>query len=127
MKSHRSDRRLGAVVEVAAVLAYGYWAWAVHTGYVRYAWALGAMVVAWVIWDVFRVPGDGAARPTIAVPGWVRLIIEAGYLTGAGTALVAAAAPVPGIAFMLLVAVHYSLTHRRLLWLLREGESTADG
>lgn len=127
MRGFQTDRLLGTVIEVAAVLAYGYWAWAVHTGYLRYAWALGAVVVAWVIWDVFRVPGDGAARPTVAVPGWVRLIIEAGYLTGAGSALVAAGAPVPGIAFVLVVAVQYSLTHRRLLRLLREGESTADG
>jgi hypothetical protein len=127
VRNHRADRLLGGVIEVAAVLAYGYWAWAVHAGYVRYAWALGVMIVAWVIWDVFRVPGDGSARPAVAVPGWLRLIIEAGYLTGAGTALVAAGAPAPGIAFVLLVALHYSLTHRRLLWLLRQGESTADG
>lgn len=126
MRGHQFDRLLCAFIEVAAVLAYGYWAWAVHTGYVRYAWALGAMVVAWVVWDVFRVPGDGAARPAVAVPGWVRLILEAGYFTGAGSALVAADAPGPGVAFLLLVAVHYSLTHRRVLWLLREEESTAD-
>jgi hypothetical protein len=127
VRSNQADRLLGAFIQVAAVLAYGYWAWAVHTGYVRYAWALGAMVVAWAVWDVFRVPGDGSARPAVAVPGWVRLIIEAGYLTGAGTALIAAGAPVPGVVFMLFVAVHYSLSHRRLVWLLREGESTADG
>lgn len=108
------------------MLAYGYWAWAVHDGYIRYAWALLALIVAWVVWDVFRVPGDGSARPAVPVPGWARLIIEAGYFTGAGTALVAAGAEEAGIFFMLLVAVHYSLTHRRVLWLLREEESAAD-
>jgi hypothetical protein len=125
VRSHPLERLLSAFIEIAAVLAYGYWAWAVHPGYVRYAWVLGAMVVAWVAWDVFRVPGDGSARPAVAVPGWVRLIIEAGYFTGAGTALVAGGATVPGIAFLLLVALHYSLTHRRVLWLLRE-ESAAE-
>lgn len=108
------------------MLAYGYWAWAVHTGYARYAWALGALVVAWVVWDVFRVHGDGFGRPPVAVPRWMRLILEAGYLTGAGTALVAAGAPALGIVFMLLVAIHYSLTHERVLWLLSEEESRTD-
>jgi hypothetical protein len=120
------DRLLSPLIEVAAVLAYGYWAWAVHTGSVRFVWALGVMLVAWLVWDLFRVPGDGFPRPTVAIPGWARLIIEAGYFTGAGTALVATGAAGLGIAFLLLVAVQYSLTYRRLLWLLREGESPAD-
>jgi hypothetical protein len=126
VKRHPFDRALCAVIEITAVLAYGYWAWAVHSGYLRYAWSFLALLVAWVVWDVFRVPGDGSAKPRVPVPGWVRLIIEAGYFTGAGTALVAAGAEAVGIVFMLLVAVHYSLTHRRVRWLLREEESTAD-
>lgn len=126
MKRHPFDRALSAVIEVTAVLAYGFWAWAVHDGFTRYAWSFLAFLIAWVVWDVFRVPGDGAVKPRVPVPGWVRLIIEAGYFTGAGTALVAAGAEAAGIVFMLLVAVHYSLTHRRVLWLLREEESTAD-
>ena len=120
------DRLLSPIIEVAAVLAYGYWAWAVHTGSVRLVWALGTMLVAWLVWDLFRVAGDGSIRPAIAIPGWARLIIEAGYFTGAGTALVATGAAGLGIAFLWLVAVQYSLTYRRLLWLLREGESPAD-
>ena len=109
------------------MLAYGYWAWAVHTGDIRFAWALGAMLLAWFVWDFFGVPGDSSTRPAIAIPGWARLILEAGYFTGAGTALVAAGAPGLGIAFLFLVAAHSSLTHRRLLWRLHEGESPADG
>jgi hypothetical protein len=123
---HPFDRALCAFIEVAAVLAYGYWAWAVHSGSIRYAWTLLAVIVALAVWDVFRVPGDGSAKPRVPVPGWVRLIIEAGYFTGAGTALVAAGAEEAGVVFMLLVAIHYSLTHRRVLWLLKEEESTAD-
>ena len=37
-------------------------------------------------------------EPTVAVPGWVRLIIEAAYFTGVVTALTAAGQPELGIA-----------------------------
>ncbi|NLE23475.1 MAG: YrdB family protein [Actinobacteria bacterium] len=126
MTRYPFDRALCAFIELAAVLAYGYWAWAVHDGYIRYAWMLLALIVALVVWDVFRVPGDGSSKPRVPVPGWVRLIIEAGFFTGAGTSLVATGAEEAGVLFMLLVAVHYSLTHRRVLWLLREEETAAD-
>jgi hypothetical protein len=85
------------------------------------------MVVAWIVWDVFRVPGDGTVKPAVPVPGWVRLIIEAAYFTGVAAALAATELPVVGIVYIILVAIHYTLTHQRLAWLLREGEGTADG
>jgi Protein of unknown function (DUF2568) len=118
----RPHRALSALLEVAGILAFGYWGWAAHSGPARFAWALGAMIVAWIIWDVFRVPGDGGARPAVPVPGWVRLVIEAACFTGVATALAAAGVPAFGLAFAVLVAIHYTLTHQRLVWLLREGD-----
>jgi hypothetical protein len=116
----RPEKALCALLEVSAVLAYGYWGWAVYAGSERYVWTIGAMVVAWIVWDVFRVPGDGSLKPAVPVPGWVRLVIEAAYFTGVSSALVAAGVPELGIAFAILVAIHYTVTHRRLVWLLRE-------
>ena len=124
---HRLDRALRATLEVSAVAAYGYWGWAVHTGVIRAAWALGAMIVAATIWDAFQVPGDAGPSPLIAVPGWGRLTLEAAYLTGAATSLVAAGAPELGICFALLVAIHFTLTHRRVVWLFREGQGDTEG
>jgi hypothetical protein len=119
----RLDRALCALLEITAVLAYGYWGWAVHGGLARYAWAVGAMFVAATVWDVFRVPGDGL-KPTVRVPGWVRLIIEAGYFTGVATSLAAAGLPGLGIIFAILVALHYAVTHERVAWLLNAREDT---
>ena len=127
MTGRRRHSPLAVLLELTAVLAYGYWGWAAHPGTTRWAWTLGAMVVAWILWDVFRVPGDGTAKPAVPIPGWVRLIIEAAYFTGVASALAAAGLPVVGVVYIILVAIHYTLTHRRLVWLLREGESTADG
>jgi hypothetical protein len=79
------------------------------------------MIAAWIVWDVFRVPGDGGANPAVPVPGWVRLVIEAAYFTGVATALAAAGVPQIGLVYAILVAIHYTLTHQRVIWLLREG------
>ena len=79
------------------------------------------MAAAWILWDVFRVEGDGGAKPAVPVPGWVRLVIEAAYFTGVATALAGAGVPVLGLAYAILVAIFYTLTHQRVIWLLREG------
>jgi hypothetical protein len=63
----------------------------------------------------------------VAVPGWVRLTLEAAYFTGAITALVAAGAPELGICLALLTAIHYTRTHRRVAWLFREGQEGGQG
>ena len=112
---------LTGVLEISAVASYGYWAWATHSGIARYAWALGAMIVAATIWDVFQVPGDSGLEPVVPVPGWARLALEAAYFTGAISSLVAVGLPELGVCLALLLAIHYTLTHRRLAWLFREG------
>jgi hypothetical protein len=117
----RSVRMLSGVLEVAAIAAYGYRAWATHAGVERAAWALGAMILAATVWDIFQVPGDSGLAPVVPVPGWVRLALEAAYFTGAVTALVAVGLPELGVCMALLAAIHYTLTHRRLAWLFREG------
>ena len=117
----RLDRGLGVLLLVFAVAAYGYWGWTLHDGWAKLAWAVGSMVVAAAVWDLLRVRGDGA-EPTVAVPGWVRLIIEAGYFTGVVTSLAAAGQPELGFLYALLLGIHYALTHERLVWLLYEGE-----
>lgn len=119
--NRRLSRMLCGVLEIGAVAAYGYWAWATHSGVTRAAWALGAMFVAATIWDAFQVPGDSSLAPTVAVPGWARLALEAAYFTGAISALAAVDLPELGICLALLVAIHYTLTHRRVVWLFREG------
>ncbi len=120
MTRYRLDRALCAVLESTAILAYGYWGWAAHDGWARCAWAAGAMIVTATVWDTFRVPGDGV-RPAVPVPGGVRLVIEAGFFTGVASSL-AASRPEIGIAYALLVAIHYTITHERLVWLLRANE-----
>ena len=93
----RLHREFCVLLVTTTIGAYGYWGWTVHDGWTRLVWAAGTMIVVASIWDVLRVRGDGV-EPTVAVPGWVRLIIEAAYFTGVVTALAAAGQPELGIA-----------------------------
>lgn len=117
----RLDGTLRALLVVTTIAVYGYWGWVAHDGWTRPLWALGSMAVAATVWDVLRVHGDGAT-PTVAVPGWARLIIEAAFFTGVVTCLAAAGLPWLGIVYAILIGIHYTLTHERLRWLLHEGE-----
>ncbi len=117
----RLDSALRVLLVIITMGAYGYWGWAVHEGWTRLVWAAGAMIVATTVWDLLRVRGDGV-EPTVPVPGWVRLIIEAACFTGVVTSLAAAGQPGLGIACAALIGIHYTLTHERVVWLLYEGE-----
>ena len=120
------ERLLGPVLEVGAIAAYGYWGWALHGGAARWAWALGGLIMAAAVWDLFRVPGDSTLPPTVAVPGWGRLTLEAAFFTGAACSLVAAGVPELGVCLVILVCIHYTLTFRRVVWLLREGAGESE-
>jgi hypothetical protein len=119
----RLDGTMRSLLVVATIAAYGYWGWAAHDGWTRLVWSVGSMIVAATVWDSLRVRGDGAT-PTVAVPGWARLMVEAAYFTGAVTSVAAAGLPVLGFIYLLLIGIHYASTHERLIWLLHEGEGS---
>ena len=110
---------LGArfLLELAALGAVGYWAWATQSGVWRVALvALLPLVVA-ALWGAFRAPGDGG-DPVVAVPGAVRLTLEALVFGGATVALWAAGRPTLAAGFALAVLAHNLLAWRRVRWLL---------
>lgn len=69
-------------------------------------------VAAAFIWGRFRVPDDPGPAP-VAVPGVVRLVIEAFVLVGGGLGLSTAHDTLTVVYFVALVA-HYATTRRRL-------------
>jgi len=106
------------ILELAALWALGYWGWVTHDGPARYLWSVGLVVLASVVWAVFRVPGDGGA-PIVTVPGGVRLLIEATYFTGAAVALAASGRRSLGIALATIVVLHYAISYDRVLRLVQ--------
>ena len=110
------------LLEILALLAVGYWGWAEHTGMLRILLAVGLPVLAAVLWATFRVPGDASAsgRAPVAVPGWLRLLLELGLFAAATWALFGAGAATAATIFGLAVVVHYAISYDRVLWLLRQ-------
>ncbi|MFB6106655.1 MAG: DUF2568 domain-containing protein, partial [Halobacteriaceae archaeon] len=113
----RTNLALRAVLEVAALVAFGYWGWTTHAGSARVAWAVGAPVAVAAVWAVFRVPGDPGDAP-VAVPGPVRLALEVVLFAAAASLLWAAGATVAAVVFGALVVGHYGLAGERVRWLL---------
>lgn len=69
------DAPLRGLLELAALLALGYWGWTTHAGLAAVGWAVGLPVLAAVLWGTFRVPGDPGDAP-VAVPGTLRLALD---------------------------------------------------
>jgi hypothetical protein len=64
------------------------------------------------------VPDDPGKAP-VAVPGWVRLLLEAVYFGGAALALWAAGRASWAGVFGLIVVIHYALSFDRIGRMLR--------
>ncbi len=72
------------------------------------------------VWVVFNVPGDPSrsGEAPVAVPGWVRILLE-GIVFGAGVgALVALGRSAVAAVFAALVVFHIVAYRERLRWLL---------
>lgn len=108
------------VLELAAAAALVYWGF--HSGDIFWKKILLGVILplaALTVWGVFRVPGDPGPA-TVAVPGWLRLILELGLLTLAGFALAAAGKPGLAQVYGVAVLINYVIMYERILWLLKQ-------
>jgi hypothetical protein len=104
-------------LELAGLFALGYWGWTVHSGALRWLLAVGTPLAAATLWGTFRVPDDPGKAP-VAVPGWVRLLLEAAYFTASVAAFYAAGKPAWGLVFAVVVVFHYAISYDRVIRLL---------
>jgi hypothetical protein len=110
------------VLEIAALLALGYWGWTSGEGILRYVLALGVPIAAAALWGTFRVPGDSSSSGgvPVAVSGKVRLLVELAVFGSATLALRWAGLETLSVAFAAATILHYAISYDRVLWLLRE-------
>ena len=97
------------VLELIALYGVGRGVWEASGNLVAVVVVAG---LAAFVWGRFRVPDDPGPAP-VAVPGVVRLVIEAVILVGGGAGLATAHERFAVVYFIALV-VHYSTTRRRL-------------
>ncbi|HSK92813.1 MAG TPA: YrdB family protein [Candidatus Angelobacter sp.] len=101
------------LLELVALVAFGYWGWTQHAGVGRWLWTIGLPVVAAVAWALLRAPGDGPDA-TIAIPGIARLALELLVLGGAAFLLWRAGQPLAAGAFAVLIVIDYILQFDRV-------------
>jgi len=105
-------------LEIAGLVCLGMWGWSAARGVLHPLLAIGVPLMAAAMWGTFRVPDDPGRAP-VAVPGAVRLLIEAAYFVGAVLAAGAAVSTTASLLFAVVVALHYLLSYDRVISLLR--------
>jgi hypothetical protein len=81
--------------------------------------AIGLPVAAAAAWGTFRVPNDPGAAP-VAVPGPVRLALEAVVFGGGVVGFAAAGHTTVALVVGAVMAGHYIVSYDRVLRLLRD-------
>jgi hypothetical protein len=107
------------VLEMVALAALAYWGWTEHGGAGRVVFGIGLPVAAAAVWGTFRVPDD-PRDPPVAVPGWVRLLLEVTYFAAAVILLAVAGESRIAAIFGVIAALHYVVSYDRIWWLLTE-------
>ncbi len=118
MSNNPINLALRFALELAALAAMAWWGWVAHDGAARWLWAAGLPLLAAAVWGVFRIPNDPGDAP-VAVPGPVRLLIEAAVFGGATWCLYAAGQPALAAVFGGIVLLHYLASYDRVARLLR--------
>lgn len=121
MGFHPANLALRFLLELSALAAMGAWGWQQGEGPERYVFALLVPLVAAAAWGVLAVPGDRSrsGKAPVAVPGAVRLGVEAAFFAFAVLALYEAGGKALAAILASAVAVHYVASYDRVAWLLR--------
>jgi hypothetical protein len=109
------------LLEITALVAAGIWGWSEATGIFQYFFAVGIPVLFATIWGIFAVPDDPSrsGKTFVAVPGWLRLIIELILLGFAAWSFFDLGYRRLGSLFTSFLLLHYLFFFDRIRWLLR--------
>ncbi len=119
MGNHPINLGVRFVIEIAALIIFGYWGWMTGEGWTSYLLAAGAPILAALAWGTFAVPDDPSrsGKTPVPVPGLVRLILELVIFGLACWALFASGLNTLGWFFCVVVIVHYAVSYDRILWM----------
>lgn len=110
------------VLEMAGLVALGWWGWNQAEGIMRFLLALGIPFLAAVLWGTFAVPNDSSrsGKAPVPVPGIVRLLLEVAFFASATWALFTMDLTTPGWIYGLASLIHYLISYDRIAWLIRQ-------
>lgn len=110
------------MLELAALVIFGFWGSNSSSGIMRYVLAIGLPILAAVIWGTFAALDDPSRSGNAPVPvsGAVRLVLELVFFATAAFALYSMGSENWALAFSAIVLVHYALSYDRIAWLLKQ-------
>lgn len=114
MSQHPLTLGLRFLLEIAALVAMGYWGWTQHAGVFRFIWMIGLPLVAAIVWGAFVSP-----RAPVTLPGIIQLTLELVVFGTAVWALWLAGRTRVALLFAVLVIIQYVLAYDRVAGLLR--------
>lgn len=122
MSSNPLNLALRFLLEVAALVAIGFWGFSQHADIWRFVVGLGGPLVAAVLWGTFTVPNDPSrsGKAPVPVPGILRLVLELVVFGFAAWALYDAGGEMLAIILASLTIIHYALSYDRITWLVRQ-------
>lgn len=122
MGTHPINLTLRFLLELVALISVGMWAWKQSDGWLRFVLAIGIPIVLAAIWGTFAVPNDpsrSGAAPVVTA-GFIRLIIEFAFFAFGTWSLYKLGYNKIGLAFGMIVVLHYLLSYDRVAWLLQQ-------
>jgi hypothetical protein len=107
-------------LELASFVAFGFSAWHLAPGGLRWLAALVLPAAVAAAWGVFAVPGDPSrsGRAPVPTPGPVRLLLELSVFFGSAVALAAAHVPTIATSYAIILVVYHITAYARIRWLL---------
>jgi hypothetical protein len=122
MGSHPVNLAVRFLLEIAALVAIGFWGWSQHDGIFRYLLAIGGPILAAVLWGTFTVPDDPSrsGKAPVPVPGILRLVLELAIFAFATWALYDAGKGLLALILAIIVVIHYALSYDRIAWLFKQ-------
>jgi hypothetical protein len=109
------------LLEIAGLVALGFWGWSQSEGLLRVVLALGIPSIAAVLWGTFAVPDDPSrsGKAPVPVSGIIRLLLELAFFGLSTWSILDNGNPFVGWLFGLVVLVHYLISYDRVLWLIK--------
>ncbi len=119
-RSISANDLLRFILELWALVAFGYWGLDQDLGLLNYALMLILPIAVATVWGIFAVPNDPSRSGGAPVPvsGAVRLLLEFLILGSAAWSMYVVGLLYLSLIFGTLVIIHYIFAHERIRWLL---------
>lgn len=125
MAYHPINLALRFALEIIALGALAWWGRTYAPDWSGWLLACLLPLAAATLWGVFRFPGEAgrSGKVPVPVPGWLRLALELAYFSLAIFAFWAVGALGLSLAYAAVVVLHYAVSWKRLVLMLRPSKN----